>query len=131
MAFQVTPAAIQNIVFKRKTISKDTETGSCSSGDELNTAKKPKIDPPTEEDLAAFFSILNKAESKPAILKITDPFYKDFVPKLSKPEFPKPITELYKPVALTMSYTVLLEEAEKVFECIKVCKLSLLKVTLI
>ena len=113
-------------MFKRKTTSHNMETTSCSSEDLLSTAKKTKIEPPTEADLADFFSTLNKAKNKPAILKITDPYYKDFVPKLSRPEFPKPITELYDPIALTMSYTVLLKETEKVFDSIKVYRLLLL-----
>ena len=93
-SFQVTPAAIKNIVFKQKATLSDTETISCASEDSLSTAKKPKIEPPTKAELADFFSSLNRADNKPAILKITAPYYKDFVPKLSKPEFPKPITEL-------------------------------------
>ena len=91
----------------------------CCSSEDLSTAKKTKLEPSTEVELADFFSAINKAEKKPGILKITDPYYKHFIPKLSTPEFPKPTTELYNATVLTMSYTVLLEEAE-VFDCIKV-----------
>ena len=121
LVFQVAPATIKNIVFKQKTTSSDSDVeAACCSSEYMGTAKKTKLEPPTEAELADFFSAVNKAEKKPAILKITDPYYKHFIPTLSKPEFPKPITELYDPTALTMSYPVLLKESEKVFDSVKV-----------
>lgn len=61
-----------------------------------------------------------KATDKPAILKITKPYFKEFIPKLSLSEFPMPITEVYNPATLTMNYHELLKESEKVFESLKV-----------
>lgn len=72
----------------------------------------------TEQD--TFYKALNEAKRKPAILKITEPFAKTFIPMLSQSVFPLPITELYNPTALDMEYPDLLKECEKVFDSIKV-----------
>ena len=112
MCLQVTPATISKIAFKRKAISDDNETPI--------TSPKKQVLPPSEEDIDAFYSALSKATDKPAILKITKPYFKEFIPKLSLSEFPMPITEAYNPATLTMNYHELLKESEKVFESLKV-----------
>ena len=114
MCLQVTPATISKIAFKRKAISDDKETPI--------TSPKKQVLPPSE-DINAFYSALSKATDKPAILKITKPYFKEFIPKLSLSEFPMPITEAYNPATLTMNYHELLKESEKVFESLKVCML--------
>lgn len=113
ICLQVTPAAISKIAFKRKDPLNDEEAPTVSP-------KKPKILPPSEEDINDLYRTLNTAKHKPAILKITKPYYKDFIPKLSQSEFPIPITEAYNPETLTMNYLELLKESEKVFESLKV-----------
>jgi hypothetical protein len=65
-----------------------------------------------------FYEKINKAEMKPAILKITLPYAEDFIPILSNNEFPIPIVELYNPEMLHVDYLQLLSECEKVFETI-------------
>lgn len=81
---------------------------------------KPRIPEPSEEELATFYETLNGAKKKPAILKITPPYSKYFVPKLSQATFPQPITDLYNPSALEMDYMELLDECEKQFDLITV-----------
>ena len=108
----MTPAAINKIVFKRKATSDDKETS-------IVSPKKSKVLPPSVDDINAFYSALSEAKDKPAILKITEPYYKNFIPKLSLSEFPMPITEAYNPATLTMNYHDLLKESEKVFESLK------------
>ena len=73
-------------------------------------------DPPSEEDWKTFFQKISKAEAKPAILKITMPYAEEFVPRLSKTQFPIPITELYNPKMLGSDYIELLSECEKAFQ---------------
>lgn len=67
-----------------------------------------------------FYEALNKADKKPAILRITKPYFKEYIPKLSQLDFPKPLADLYNPDALSMTYTELLRESEKVLADIKV-----------
>jgi len=67
-----------------------------------------------------FYQELNKANKKPAILKITKPYYKEYIPKSTLLEFPQPIVDLYNPDALSMTYTALLRESEKIVTDIKV-----------
>ena len=57
---------------------------------------------------------------KKTVLKITQPYAKEFIPKMSQEQFPKLISELYNPEALTKTYTELLNECERVFNLISV-----------
>lgn len=82
--------------------------------------KKRKIPEPTTEEIEVFYSAINRASKKPAILKVTMPYAKSFVPKLCLSEFPKPLLELYNPEALKMNYLELLSECEKIFSSINV-----------
>lgn len=72
---------------------------------------------PSEQELDLFYEELNKANKKPAILRITKPYFKEYIPTL---DFPKHLTDLYNPDALSMTYTELLRESEKVVTDIKV-----------
>ena len=83
-----------------------------------------KIPQPTAAEINTFYGILNSANKKPAILKIIQPYAESFIPKLSKAQFPKPITELYDPEALKMDYIELLTECERVFDLISVSRTS-------
>jgi len=60
------------------------------------------------------------AENKPAILKITQPYAQEFIPKLCCSALPTPMMELYNPEALHMSYLTLLETCESAFQSITV-----------
>lgn len=86
----------------------------------MPTVRKRQIPPPTEDEISAFYSTIDGAKKKPAILKLIQPYAEFFIPKLSKAEFPKPMTELYNTEALTMNYTELLAECERVFDLIAV-----------
>ena len=68
-----------------------------------------------------FFKKISEAKTKPAILKITLPYAQEFIPILSNPKFPAPLTELYNPDMLNVGYLDLIAECEKVFESLKVC----------
>ena len=82
--------------------------------------KSKQIDPPTECELEAFFSALNSSTEKPAILKITPPYSKQFIPKLCNTSLPPPISQLYNPKSLEMDYLALLSECEDVARKLKV-----------
>ena len=55
------------------------------------------------------------------MLRIVFPYAKDLAPKITLPSFPKPISELYDPAALLLTYPELLTECERVFGLYKVC----------
>ena len=78
------------------------------------------ISPPSEQELEIFYEELNKANKKPAILKITKPYHKEYIPKATLSEFPMPTLDLYNPDALSMPYIELLAESEKQVKDIKV-----------
>ena len=65
------------------------------------------------------------AKSKPAILKITQPYAESFIPQMSLSIFPQPITQLYNPKTLQMGYPDLLKESEQVFLKIEVKMVTL------
>ena len=81
---------------------------------------KKTVPVPTDHELEAFYKSINESDSKPAILKITDPYHEAFIPKLSRPMFPQPLSELYNPDTLQLNYTELLKECERVFVNLKV-----------
>lgn len=59
------------------------------------------------------------ADKKPAILKITQPYAKDFIPKCATKALPLPMMELYNPDTLQMDYLSLLNVCESTFQTIK------------
>ena len=75
---------------------------------------------PSEQELDLFYEELNNANKKPAILRITKPYFEEYIPKSSQLDFPRPLTDLYNPDALRMTYTDLLSESEKIVTDIKV-----------
>ena len=40
---------------------------------------------------------INKAQTKPALLRVVELFAEEFIPRLSTNKLPKPLTELYNP----------------------------------
>ena len=86
----------------------------CEKSSDSHTTKRQLEDvaPPSNSDLNCFFESISKAKNKPAILKITPPYSKEFIPTLSLATYPKPIMELYNPAALELRYHDLLTECE-------------------
>ncbi len=66
------------------------------------------------------YSTLNTAKRKSGILKLVPPYANYFIPKLSRADFPQPITQFYNSQALEMDYLQLLAETERVFDLISV-----------
>ena len=112
---QVNAANVNEINFKCKKRPL-CDTSSHSKQQRLSSVREP----PSEGELKTFFEKISKAEAKPAILKVTMPYAEEFVPMLSKSQFPLPITELYNPKMLGSDYIELLSECEKVFQDLKV-----------
>lgn len=83
--------------------------------------KSRDIDPPTEDELEKFYCALNSSQTKPAILKITPPYSKEFIPHLTDPSLPVPISQLYDPETLTLGYLCLLKKCEEVARGLSVC----------
>ena len=72
-----------------------------------------KICPPTEDERKTFFETINASEDKPAILKVTPPYSKQFIPKFCKTSLPPPISQLYEQEALGMDYLSLIGKCEE------------------
>ena len=84
--------------------------------------KKPRdIDLPTEDELEKFYHALNSSKIKPAILKITPPYSKEFIPRSTDPSLPLPISQLYDPETLELGYLCLLKKYEEVARGLRVC----------
>ena len=60
------------------------------------------------------------AKTKPAILKIVQPYAQSFVPTAALSTYPRPISDLYDPSTLQLNYRDLLAECEKVYDSYKV-----------
>ena len=69
-SLKVSPAHVCDIKFQSK----------CSSSSFSQPRKACKIEPPTEDELDAFYKTLNSSKKKPGILKITPPYSKQFIP---------------------------------------------------
>ena len=67
-----------------------------------------------------FFKSISEAKSKPAILKIVEPYSESFVPQASLPCFPKPISELYDPETLKLPYNDLLKRCKETYNLVQV-----------
>ncbi len=63
----VTPAPVMEIKFSSPSTERKSDDLKCSSS---KTRKRP-VPKPTDEEIEKFYSILNSAKRKPAILKIT------------------------------------------------------------
>ena len=85
--------------------------------------KKVKIFPEhTEEELNSFFSNLNKAPSKPAILSIVPEFSDKYVPKQYGKELPVLLTELSDSTTYELPFNELLIKCKQLKKNIKVTK---------
>ena len=109
----VTYAELSDIDFaspqaKRKKVD-NSEAGSalCRSSKVVNT--------PTKEELETFFKDLSAA-GRAVILSITPKFSDSFVPMSMTGLVPKPLTDLYDPKCLELTYPDLLEKCETLFE---------------
>ena len=91
----------------------------CEKSSDSHTTKRRLEDvaPPSNSDLNCFFESIS---NEPAILKITPPYSKEFIPILSLAMYPKPIMELYNPAALELRYHGLLTECERTINSIEV-----------
>jgi len=74
----------------------------------------------TEEQEARCFAKLNLAMGKAVILRLVSPYANDLAPKVTLPSYPKPITDLYDPAALLLTYPNLLTECHRVYALYKV-----------
>ena len=78
------------------------------------------IHAPNEEKLQTFLNKINGAKAKPAILKITQPFASQFIPKSSTSVLPVLLSEYYNSEALHKDYLSLLDMCESVYPMIQV-----------
>ena len=79
--------------------------------------KKPytQIPKPTGSELNQFYVNLSRTEGKPVILSHTPGFSDPYVPISHLPNFPKPLTELFDPNAMSLSYPDLLQQCEELY----------------
>ena len=97
----MTPANVEDIKFSSK-----------SPGTALR--KSQDVNPPTELELEEFYQTLNSSKVKPAILKITPPYSKEFIPQSHNKTLPLPISQLYDPETLQLDYLSQLKKFEVV-----------------
>ena len=83
--------------------------------------EKQSIDVPSEDEISNFLEALNSSDVKPAILKITSPYSKQFIPLCMNESLPKPVSELYDPAALELDYLSLLSKCEEIARNLQVC----------
>ncbi len=101
----------------------DIDFTSPSSRKEKNDCparKHRRVKPPSGTEISNFYEVLNSCEKKPAILKITPPYSNQFIPSSSTETLPTPISELYDPDTLQLSYVDLLTKCEEIGKNIKV-----------
>ena len=107
LSYQVNPANVEDIKFS------STLPGT--------VLRKPHdVDPPTELELEKFYQALSSSKVKPAILKITPPYSKEFIPQSAKTSLPLPISQLYDPETLQLDYLSLLKKCEDVAKGLRV-----------
>ena len=99
-------------------INETTEGTSQTS--ETQSDKTATTGAATEEQEARCFAKLNLAIGKAVILRLVSPYAKDLAPKATLPSYPKPITDLYDPAALLLTYPNLLTECQRVYALCKV-----------
>jgi len=69
---------------------------------------------PTDTEMEQFFNNLSLCGTKPAVLSLVSPHSDVYVPKISLPTFPQPLTSLRNPDHCKLSYPDLLETCENV-----------------
>ena len=111
---QANPAAVAEIRFVRPGNINCKRSPDCDNPPTVN-----KIPRPTETELESFYSSISEAKKKTAVLSITPPFVKEFIPHLSLSTYPKPLMEYYNPATLDMKYPDLLNKCETVYESIE------------
>ena len=112
---QVNPAAVAEIRFVLPGSINRKRSHDCDNPLTVN-----KIPRPTETELESFYSSINEAKKKPALLSITPPFAKEVIPRLSLSTYPKPLMEYYNLATLDMKYPDLLKKCETVYVSIEV-----------
>ena len=109
----MTPANVSDINFTAKQCQSNSIRGASES------SRKP-IPVPSEAELDEFYKTLNSSTDKPAILKITPPYSKQFIPLVSSTALPSPMSQLYDPDALGMDYLSLIRKCEEIASNIEV-----------
>ena len=79
-----------------------------------SSTQDPVCEVSTEEEKEAFYRELSLADTKPAILSLIPEYSHAYIPKISLPEFPLPLTALYNPNFLKLGYDELLHKCESV-----------------
>ena len=74
-----------------------------------------QIPKPTEGELHQCFVNLSKTEGKPVLLSTIPDFSDSYIPVSHLPNFPKPLTELFDPTVMTLSYPELPQQCEELY----------------
>ena len=70
--------------------------------------------PPTETEMEQLFNNLSLCDTKPAVLSLVSLHSDMYVPKVSLPTFPKPMTSLRNPAHCKLNYLDLLKACDNV-----------------
>ena len=111
----------------------NTAQSTCSTRTSVSTSQTTSIvyAAATEEQEAKCFATLNIAVGKAIVLRLVPPYAKELVPKITLPSYPKPITDLYDPAALLLTYPDLLTKCKRVYALYKVLYILLTAVVYI
>ena len=111
----------------------NTAQSTCSTRTSVSTSQTTSIvyAAATEEQEVKCFATLNLAVGKAVVLRLVPPYAKELVPKITLPSYPKPITDLYDPAALLLTYPDLLTECKRVYALYKVLYILLTAVVYI
>ena len=96
-------------------ISNLNETTSCNKLPRLpRTLKGNSITPPTTDEWSKFLHSLSKCNTKPAILSLISPYSQNYIPKATKPEFPKSMSSMYNPALSSQRFHIILDKCWQV-----------------
>ena len=77
--------------------------------------KKLIVSNPTDDELQAFYKELSKGDGQPVLLSLIPGFNEAYVPASG---MPKPLTDLYNPDSMKLSYPELLQTCEQIYNSV-------------
>ena len=80
---------------------------------EKKRKKSAQIPKPTEKEMEGFYEKLSKCPSKPAILSITPPYSKNYIPKVLTGDLPVLLSEITDQTKFVLTFDTLISECAK------------------
>ena len=130
-AYWMMPNAVNKVEYKKirdidftsaKTKKKklDQAIASASPVPEPKQRKLPTVQPPTEDDLAKFYTSLSRTGTKPVVLSLVPRFSESYRPKALDKKYPLVLSELYSEENAALHKSALMEKCTNIFDSMKV-----------